>query len=111
MPVGSLALSVHSISGSVPAAIGMHVPSLPGMLHVPHLSQLTLQQTPSLQVPEKHCVLRVQAWPMSNTGGHCEAAPPSAPASATPAVARRLAVALVRALGIVEQLVLHLAFR
>ena len=57
----------------------MQVPTLPGMLQVPHLSQLTLQQTPSLQVPEKHCVLRVQAWPLSKTGGHCDAAPPSGP--------------------------------
>src|SRR4051812_44133606 len=78
LPDGSLALLMHSISGSVPAGIGMHVPSLPGVLQLPHLSQFLSQHTPSLHVFDVHCVLRRQTCPRSNRTGHIDFAPASA---------------------------------
>ena len=56
----------------------MHVPSLPGVLQLPHLSQFLSQQTPSLQVFDIHCVFRKQACPWSNQSGHNDFAPASA---------------------------------
>ena len=87
MPVGSLALSMHSPSGSVPAAIGMQVPSVPGELQLPHLSQLMLQQTPSLQrARQRTACCACRRAPSGNAGGHCDAAPPSAGVSGAAAV-------------------------
>lgn len=41
-----------------------HVPTDPLRLHASHAPpQAVLQQTPSMQLPETHCVLEVHAWP------------------------------------------------
>jgi hypothetical protein len=47
--------SAHSLSGSVPFAIGLHVPMVPGILQALHVPlQVVLQQTPSTQTPLRH---------------------------------------------------------
>jgi hypothetical protein len=46
----------------------VQVPALPVMLHDMHVPlQLVLQQTPSTQLPERHWLLSVQAWPFVST--------------------------------------------
>src|SRR5580692_957528 len=48
----SLTTGTHSISGSVLAGIGLHVPTAPARLHFSHVpAHALLQQTPSVQKP------------------------------------------------------------
>jgi len=46
LPLGSLALSMQSWLGSVPASVGTQVPTLPGRLQLPHERQSRSQHTP-----------------------------------------------------------------
>jgi hypothetical protein len=60
---------VHSLSGSSPVAMTPHVPELPCPIFVAEqamqlLVQALLQQTPSTQKPEVHCVASVQDVPL-----------------------------------------------
>lgn len=60
---------MHSLSGSVALMMTPHVPLVPWpffaaeqAIHVP--AQAESQHTPSTQLPEMHCVARVQAEPL-----------------------------------------------
>src|SRR4051794_14834247 len=107
LPLGSLALSMHSPSGSLPAGVGTHVPIDPARLQLPHLSQLMLQQTPSLHVPDRHWALRLQARLRSNAIGHCVAVPPPSPLPPPSAGSRQYRLSAQS--GSVLQSVLHWA--
>src|SRR3954471_23060402 len=94
IPVGSLWLSMQ-VGLFVPAGSGLQFPVLS---QVPQWLQSVLQQTPTVafsgiaQLPLRHWVSRLQAWPSTNCDGQLEVDPPSAPASAeTTSQYRRIA--------------------
>jgi hypothetical protein len=62
VPQVAAPLSVHWFSGSVPAGIGVQVPTVPVRPHDWHTpAQATLQQKPCAHDPEVHWALLVQA--------------------------------------------------
>ena len=66
---------VHSLLGSVPAAIGPHVPFVPvprsAALHATQMPlHAVLQQNPSMQLPDEHCAARVHAAPFVSSAVH-----------------------------------------
>jgi hypothetical protein len=60
----------HSLSGSLPEGIGLHVPSLPASLHELHLPMHgESQHTPSAQLRlAAHCPVEEQLWPLAKCG-------------------------------------------
>jgi hypothetical protein len=68
-------LPPHSLTGSVPEANGVHVPSAPETLQASHGPvQETPQQTPSVQYPEAHWPARTHAVPEASSGWHVPSA-------------------------------------
>jgi hypothetical protein len=69
-PNAQPASPTHSLSGSLPDGIGLHVPSLPASLHELHLpAHAESQHTPSAQVrPDTHCPVEEQPWPLVRRG-------------------------------------------
>ena len=64
MPQVEAACAAHSLSGSTPDGMLLHVPSCPVWLHWAQTpAQRVLQQTPSVQKLLAHSASLVQVWP------------------------------------------------
>lgn len=73
VPHEALPWSPHSLSGSLPAAMGPQTPSTPVLRFAAvHATQTPAhawsQQTPSAQLPDWHCVAELQASPDTPSG-------------------------------------------
>src|SRR5262249_9129269 len=75
----------HSLSGSVPSAIALQMPSLPGTSQRPPVpANALVQHTPPTQgIPLSHWPEVVQAPPALPKGMHAEASSPHAPVQAS----------------------------